>query len=156
LRTVFECMPDLKKNVKYSGEQSSILNSLLDILSNLTPQSLETPHYSLRTSSQEDVFINSGNMQRCTNNSVVSFLLCDLDENMDIQNRILGLCPEVKRVYPCSGCLGITGSADTCKRPYLSIVRFILKHHGKELYSCDYSITLGHSRYKRTKKYIIL
>jgi len=121
-------MPDIKKDIKYSEEQSRLLDRVLNILHEL-----------------------SNEVQDRTN---ITFLLCDLDENIQIQNSILDLGPEIRRIYSSSGCAGITHAA-TCKRPYLSIIRFILKHHGKELYSCDHHLSLGIHQYKRTKRYRI-
>jgi hypothetical protein len=115
-------MPDIKKNIKYSEDQTRIFETLLDILNF---------------------------------NGDHTFLLTDLDENLELQNRILDLSPEIKRVYPSSGCLGVNGRS-ACKRSYLSIIRFILKHHGRELYSNDQAIPLGNREYKKTKKYKIV
>jgi hypothetical protein len=115
-------MPDIKKHIKFSEEQTRILSTLLHILN-----------------------IN-GNY---------TFLLSDLDENMELQRKILDLGTEVRRFHPSSGCSGINGRS-ICKRPYLSIIRYVLKYHRKELYSNDYAIPLGDHRYKKTKKYKIV
>ena len=88
-------------------------------------------------------------------NGNYTFLLTDLDENPDLQRKILDLGPEIRRFYPSSGCSGINGRTQ-CKRPYLSIIRYLLKYHGKELYSNDHAIPIDNRQYKKTKKYRIV
>jgi hypothetical protein len=122
-------MPDTTKNNKFSQEQTQMLDRLLGIL------------YSLSNNFQD-------------NRRHFIFLLCDLDENIEVQGKIMDLRSEIRRVYSSSGCIGITHT-DKCKRPYLSIIRFLLKQHNKDLSSCDYCIALGNHQYKRTKKYRI-
>jgi len=87
-------------------------------------------------------------------NQDLTFLLTDLDENVEIQVRILALSEDIRKYYPSSGCVGV--NRRECKRAYLSIIRFLLKHHGRELYSNDYTVKLGEKKYKKTKKYKIV
>jgi hypothetical protein len=115
-------MPDKKKDVKYSVQQTRILDTLLTLLN------------------------FNGNH---------TFLLIDLDEHQELQSSILDMAPEIRRYYPSSGCVGLHADS-SCKRPYLSIIRFLLKYHGRELYSSDFSIPLGNRQYKKTKKYKIV
>ena len=83
-----------------------------------------------------------------------TFLLTDLDENPELQECIMALAPNIRKYYPASGCIGLNNRP--CKRQYMSVIRFILKHHGYELYSSDYTIKVGDGQYKKTKKYKIL
>jgi hypothetical protein len=88
-------------------------------------------------------------------NGDYTFLLVDLDERQELQSNILDMIPDIRRYYPSSGCVGVH-SDRRCKRPYLSIIRFLLKYHRRELYSSDFSISLGNEEYKKTKKYKIV
>lgn len=87
-------------------------------------------------------------------NQDLTFLLSDLDENQELQAKILALGEDIRKYYPASSCIGVNGR--DCKRQYLSIIRFILKHHGRELYSNDHTLKLGDKQYKKTKKYKII
>ncbi len=87
-------------------------------------------------------------------NGDLTFLLTDLDENADLQKRIVDLGPDIRKYYPASGCVGLNNR--TCKRAHLSIIRFLLKHHGRELYSNDYTVKMDNKQYKKTKRYKIV
>jgi len=87
-------------------------------------------------------------------NQDLTFLLSDLDENQELQEKILALGEDIRKYYPASSCIGVNGR--DCKRQYLSIIRFILKHHGKELYSNDHTLKLSEKQYRKTKKYKII
>ena len=50
--------------------------------------------------------------------------------------------------------MGVNGK--NCKRPYLSIIRYILKFHNKELYFMDYTLEFEDKKTTRTKKYKII
>ena len=82
-----------------------------------------------------------------------TFLLYDLDNNInDIQTKVLQLTNNIKKYYPSSSCIGINGKK--CKRPYMSIIRYVLKHNGYSLYSKYYSFKKENNMIK-TKKYKI-
>ena len=83
------------------------------------------------------------------------FILYELDNNEKKQKEIIELGEDIKKYYSCSTCRGI--NIPDCKRPYLSIIRFLLKKNGYEFYSKDYSINQGDDKkYIRTKKYNIV
>lgn len=82
------------------------------------------------------------------------FYLYDLDNNEQIQNDILLLTDDIKKFYPSSCCRGI--NSKDCKRPYLCIIRFILKYHEKELFYSDSTYIIDENKKIRTKKYKIL
>ena len=87
-------------------------------------------------------------------NNNFTFYLYDLDNSKQLQNDILNLTNDIKKYYPCSGCPGVNNKM--CKRPYLSIIRFLLKHHNKELFFTDYTLENKMKIKVRTKKYKIL
>ena len=78
----------------------------------------------------------------------------DLDNKIELQESIIGLSNDIKKYYPASSCIGVNGQ--NCKRPYLSIIRFLLKFHNKELYVMDYTLNSENKQTIRTKKYKII
>ena len=87
-------------------------------------------------------------------NGDLSFTLRDLDNNKDIQTDILLLAEDVKKYYPSSNCTAITNKL--CKRPYMSIIRFILKFHNKKLYKNEVCFPQENKTYLKTIKYQII
>ena len=87
-------------------------------------------------------------------NNDYTFYLYDLDNKTDLQESIIGLSNDIKKYYPASSCMGVNGKK--CKRPYLSIIRYILKFHNKELYFMDYTLEFEDKKTTRTKKYKII
>jgi len=55
-----------------------------------------------------------------------SFLLKDLDNNIDKQKQILDLIPEIRKYFSFSSIIGASEPKKT-KRPYMSIIRQICK-----------------------------
>ena len=82
------------------------------------------------------------------------FLLYDLDNDQEKIDKLNELGNDVKKYYSSCTCRGVTN--EICKRPYLSIIRFLLKNHNYSLYSMDHAINLGNKEYIRTKKYKII
>ena len=87
-------------------------------------------------------------------NNDYTFYLYDLDNKKDLQESIIGLSDDIIKYYPASSCIGVNGQ--NCKRPYLSIIRYIMKYNNKELYFMDYTLETGYKKTIRTKKYKIL
>jgi hypothetical protein len=87
-------------------------------------------------------------------NNDYTFYLYDLDNKIELQNSIIGLSDDIRKYYPSSTCIGVNGQ--NCKRPYLSIIRYIMKYNNKELYFMDYTLETGYKKTIRTKKYKIL
>lgn len=87
-------------------------------------------------------------------NNDYTFYLYDLDNKIELQKSIIGLTDDIKKYYPASSCIGVNGQ--NCKRPYLSIIRFLLKFHNKELYVMDYTLNNENKQTIRTKKYKII
>jgi hypothetical protein len=87
-------------------------------------------------------------------NNNYTFYLYDLDNKIELQESIIGLTDDIKKYYPASSCIGVNGQ--NCKRPYLSIIRFLLKFHNKEFYTMDYRLDIEDKKNIRTKKYKII
>jgi len=87
-------------------------------------------------------------------NNDYTFYLYDLDNITELQESIIGLSNDIRKYYPASSCIGVNGQK--CKRRYLSIIRYILKFHNKELYVMDYVLNIENGEMTRTKKYKII
>ena len=83
-----------------------------------------------------------------------SFTLCDIDNNAELQNQIIGLTDDIRKYYSATACRGCSENRGS-KRRYLSIIRYIVKQHNKTLYSTEIAIPLGDNKYKKTQKYKI-
>jgi hypothetical protein len=83
-----------------------------------------------------------------------SFLLCELDNDVEKQTAILNMKEEIQKCFACSEISSFKPNFD-CKRPYLNIVRGILRKDGYKFISTDIDIKIN-DIIKRTKKYIIL
>jgi len=82
-----------------------------------------------------------------------SFIIYEIDNNKTILNNIYSLSNSVKKYYNCNGISGIT-KPNIIKRPWLSIVRQVLKHTHK-IITTDYRI-YSDNKIIRTRKYFIL
>jgi hypothetical protein len=83
-----------------------------------------------------------------------SFILCELDENKETQSAILNMKDDIQKCFACSEISSFKPNFE-CKRPYLNIVRGILRKQGYTFVSTDIDIKIN-DVVKRTKKYIIL
>jgi len=83
-----------------------------------------------------------------------SFLLCELDENIEKQTAILNMKEEIQKCFACSTISSFKPNFD-CKRPYLNVVRGILRKQGYTFENDDTEIKLNNNTYKRTMKYKI-
>lgn len=78
------------------------------------------------------------------------FLLYDLDKDVDLQNNILGLVPDIRKYYNCNNIKAVTDPS-RIKRAWLSIIKTLLK----PVYSIvaeDYHFTKD-EKYIHTQKY---
>lgn len=82
-----------------------------------------------------------------------SFLLHELDADIEKQTTILDMKEEIQKCFACSEISSFKPNFE-CKRPYLNIVRGILRKQGYTFISTDLDIKINNSL-KRTKKYII-
>ena len=83
-----------------------------------------------------------------------SFLLCELDADFEKQEKILLMKDEIQKYFACSEISSFKPNFE-CKRPYLNIVRGILRKQGYTFLSTDIDIKMDNNVFKRTKKYII-
>ena len=82
------------------------------------------------------------------------FLLCDLDADIDKQQKILDLKEEIKQYFACSTISSFKLNFE-CKRPYLNIIRSILRQQNFIVKSEDYWLKTDNGTFKRTMKFKI-
>jgi hypothetical protein len=82
-----------------------------------------------------------------------SFILYELDIDTEKQTNILNMKEEIQKYFACSEISSFKPNFE-CKRPYLNIVRGILRKQGYSFISTDIEIKIN-DYIKRTKKYII-
>ena len=82
------------------------------------------------------------------------FLLSELDENVEKQTAILSLKDEIQKCFACSEISSFKANFE-CKRPYLNIVRGILRKQGYTFIGSNFDIKIDERSFKRTIKYIL-
>lgn len=82
-----------------------------------------------------------------------SFLLSELDDNVDKQNKILEMKSEIQQYFACSTISAFKPNFE-CKRPYLNILRSILRKQGYTFIGNDYTIKVNGVPMKTIKYYI--
>ena len=81
-----------------------------------------------------------------------SFLLCDLDDNIEKQQKILEMKEEIQKYFACSTISSFKPGFE-CKRPYLNIVRSILRKQDY-VFDCGTTFTkIENGVYKTSTKY---
>ena len=83
-----------------------------------------------------------------------SFLLCELDDNIEKQNKILELKEEIQKYFACSTISSFKPNFE-CKRPYLNIIRSILRKQNYNIENSDFWLKYENGFLKRTIKYKI-
>ena len=83
-----------------------------------------------------------------------SFLLCEIDEDIEKQTKILNMKEEIQKCFACSEISSFKPNFE-CKRPYLNIIRGILRKQGYTFENNDIEFKLDNNTYKRTMKYKI-
>ena len=83
-----------------------------------------------------------------------TFILCDLDEDIEKQNKILVLKSEIQQYFACSTISSFKPNFE-CKRPYLNIIRSILRKQNYTVIGNDIEIKQENNLYKRTMEYKI-
>jgi hypothetical protein len=83
-----------------------------------------------------------------------SFLLNDLDNDIEKQNLILEMKDEIKKYFAVS-CLTPFKPNATCKRPYINILRGILRQQGYTFQGNSLITSLNDGKYTSTTKYKI-
>jgi hypothetical protein len=82
------------------------------------------------------------------------FLLSNIDEDINKQNKILELKDNIKKYFAVSKISSFKPNFE-CKRPYLNIIRSILRQQGYNFEGKDFEFKIGENIYKRTIKYKI-
>ena len=82
------------------------------------------------------------------------FLLCELDDNIEKQNKILELKEEIQKYFACSTLSSFKPNFE-CKRPYLNIIRSILRKQNYNIENSDFWLKYENGFLKRTIKYKI-
>lgn len=82
-----------------------------------------------------------------------TFLLCELDEDIEKQNKILEMKEDIQKYFACSTISSFKPNFN-CKRPYLNIIRSILRKQNYNFIGNDYTIKVNDIP-KKTIKYII-
>jgi hypothetical protein len=82
-----------------------------------------------------------------------TFLLCDLDNDIEKQNKILAMKEEIQNCFACSTISSFKPNFE-CKRPYLNIIRSILRKQNYNFIGNDFTIKIDNVP-KKTIKYII-
>ena len=82
------------------------------------------------------------------------FLLSNIDEDIDKQNKIMELKNDIKKYFAVSTISSFKPNFN-CKRPYLNIVRSILRQQGYTFDGKDCEFKIAENIYKRTIKYKI-
>jgi hypothetical protein len=83
-----------------------------------------------------------------------SFLLCNLDADLEKQTAILNMKEEIQKCFACSTISSFKPNFD-CKRPYLNIVKSILRQQSYLFNGSSIVIKLETGDSKTTKKYHI-
>ena len=81
-----------------------------------------------------------------------TFLLCELDEDIEKQNKILELKEEIKKYFACSTISSFKPNFE-CKRPYLNIIRSILRKQNYTFVGDDIFFRKQDGTYIKTMKY---
>jgi hypothetical protein len=80
------------------------------------------------------------------------FLLCELDEDIEKQNKILELKEEIKKYFACSTISSFKPNFE-CKRPYLNIIRSILRKQNYTFVGDDIFFRKQDGTYIKTMRY---
>ena len=84
-----------------------------------------------------------------------TILLADLEKDIDKQTKILNMKNEIQKYFAVS-CLAPYKPNMPCKRPYINILRGILRKQGYTFESSSVITSLNDGKYTSTTKYRIL
>ena len=82
-----------------------------------------------------------------------SFLLCDLDNDLEKQKQIIDMKEDIQNVFACSTISAFKPNFE-CKRPYLNIVRSILRQQNYTFIGNDFT-KKENDLSKKTIKYFV-
>jgi len=83
-----------------------------------------------------------------------SFILSDFDDNMQMQKQLLDMKEEIQKYFACSTISSFKPNFE-CKRPYLNLVRGILRKQGYIFNSSNIVLKKENGENIITKKYFI-
>jgi hypothetical protein len=100
---------------------------------------------------QEEIIEKIINILDLKNKNI--YTLYDLDNNQEMQNKIMGLIPEIRKWFSFNG-LKAVGEPSKIKRPWLSIIKQLLKSK-YNIESKDFQFT-ENGKYIRTHSYTFM
>ena len=83
------------------------------------------------------------------------FILSDLDDNLELQQKIRDLKDDIQKYYAVSSLAVYRHNYPVVKRDYLILIRFIFREHGYNFINQEYIIHGENGFTKRTVKYYI-
>ena len=83
-----------------------------------------------------------------------SFLLCDLDNDIAKQNKIIEMKDDIQKYFACSTISSFKPNFE-CKRPYLNIIRSILRQQNYVFERSEIEKSNGDGSFFRSTKYKI-
>lgn len=78
--------------------------------------------------------------------NTISYTLYDFDNNVDIQNKIMELIPEIRKWFSFNGMKAV-GEPERIKRPWLSIIKHLVKR--------KYTIEIKGHHFKKDNNWIV-
>ena len=83
-----------------------------------------------------------------------TFLLCELDADLEKQTAIINMKDEIQKCFACSTISSFKPGFE-CKRPYLNIIRSILRKQNYNIENIEHCIKYENGLIKRTIQYKI-
>lgn len=86
-------------------------------------------------------------------NNKNGFILYQIDHNEELKSKIIGLLPKIRTFYSMSKITAIS-TPERIKRPYISIIRHILKKD-YDILSAEHTLRID-EKIIRTKRYVFI
>lgn len=83
------------------------------------------------------------------------FILSDLDDNLELQQKIRDLKDDIQKYYAVSSLAVYRPNYIGVKREYLILIRFIFREHGYNFINQEYTIHRENGFIKKTVKYYV-
>ena len=83
------------------------------------------------------------------------FVLSDLDDNIELQQKIRDLKDDIQKYYAASSLSVFRSKYPEVKRDYLILIRYILRAHGYDFINQEYILHGENGYFKRTVKYYV-
>lgn len=81
------------------------------------------------------------------------FILSELDNNPELQQKIRDLKDDIKKYYAVSSLAVYRSNFPVVKRDYLNLIRFVYRQHGYRFFNQEHIIHGENGYIKRTVKY---